>query len=653
MATTKKKTPPPAAVPNATTTTPTSNNNQLQKFQGNSNIQRPIRSTKETKQVLSDKQKECVETELLRDIADTVSKSDKEIIYNQCRELLAKISDKEQVLSMEEILQIVQDWKPKQEILCLYVRIARKLPANFHLDSISTLLCISKQCGYNPVNFLTKTKCLQIAPSGGRYGFSFTFKTVSNKTIDGNTLDRKFVGLSLTLTLLEQSVSNSCGVISRDGMRSGVPREPVSKELDLGGSSKISFKTMPSNEFHKRSSLINRLWLAINHRWMSYHLVEQLFVCKENLCEKEDILVYSFMMHASCGKSRYQFLDPMVGICFRFATRNDIEANRARLNDLWQNPSNFLTFGNNCLQRDSKERKIGMIVDTFKEMKSLFTRTSSYGRAIENDRRWLMLRAYMFSFWLKRDSNDSIRSQVELALGSAPVTTTHKSPTATVNSTTSREHKNGKTPSDLLVLDGTTIPESVCKRRRLTSTTSIDSRLWSPDAQINSKSPALQKNQNASHVVLPQERQELPLPTSTRIMLLEKDWSCIELLTQRQLDEVVASYLLIHAEGGLDILAPLTPLEVYSADRLKDFRHKRLCGPPGFQPPQLGADAVFKIVPRCPTRECLFQRVLQNPAIQSDVYQSLQINIEIWKHRQFTFEVPVSCQYRVRWSTLS
>eukprot|EP00428_Durinskia_dybowskii_P080377 CAMPEP_0170422608 /NCGR_PEP_ID=MMETSP0117_2-20130122/36546_1 /TAXON_ID=400756 /ORGANISM="Durinskia baltica, Strain CSIRO CS-38" /LENGTH=79 /DNA_ID=CAMNT_0010681283 /DNA_START=304 /DNA_END=540 /DNA_ORIENTATION=+ len=58
-------------------------------------------------------------------------------------------------------------------------------------------------------------------------------------------------------------------------MHSGTPQEPVSKELDLGGSSKISFKTMPSNEFHKRSSLIKRLWLAINHRWMSYHLVEQ------------------------------------------------------------------------------------------------------------------------------------------------------------------------------------------------------------------------------------------------------------------------------------------------------------------------------------------------------------------------------------------
>jgi len=169
----------------------------MQKFQAN-NVElamKPRKKAKLTKkQFLTDVQKQSVEIELFRDMAATMSKSERESIHKQCQDLLLKISDKEQVLSMEEVMKIVQDWKPKQEILCLYVRIARKLPANFHLDSISTLLCISKQCGYNPVNFLTKTKCLQISPSTGRYGFSFMFRTISNKSIDGNMLDRKFVG---------------------------------------------------------------------------------------------------------------------------------------------------------------------------------------------------------------------------------------------------------------------------------------------------------------------------------------------------------------------------------------------------------------------------------------------------------------------------
>ena len=414
-------------------------------------------------------QNESVETKLLSDIATTISKSDRQSIYKQCEELLLKILDKDHVLSMEEILQIIQDWKPKQEILCLYVRIARKLPANFHLDCISTLLCISKQCGYTPVNFLTKTKCLQVTPSGGRYGFTFMFKTVSNRTIDGDALDRKFVGLSLTLTLLEHSVSNSCGVISRDGMRSRAPREPVTKQLDLGGASNLPFKTMPSNEFHKKTSLINRLWLAVNHRWMAFHLVEQLFVCKDNLCENDAILVYSFMMHASCGKSRYQFLDPMVGICFRFITRDDVEANRGRLNELWKNPSNFLTFGNQCLQRDNKERKVRILLETFAEMKRQFTRTSSYGRAIDLERRWLMLRAYIFSFWLKRECNTPIRSQVEYGLASSPVAVARakSQPTAAKPGTCIKHGASNTTQMPILITDSSAIPDPICKRRRL------------------------------------------------------------------------------------------------------------------------------------------------------------------------------------------
>ncbi len=261
--------------------TDSSNNNQVRKLQEN-NIQvakKPCKNAKSRKKpILSDIQKQSVEIELLNNMAATLSDSERESIHKQCQDLLRKISNNKEVLSMDEIMQIVRDWKPKQEILCLYVRIARKLPANFHLDSISTLLCISKQCGYNPVNFLTKTKCLQISPSGSKYGFSFMFKTISNKSIDGTTLDRKFVGLSLTLTLLEQSVASSCGVIARDGMRSSAPCKPINKKLDIGNSSTVSYNTMPSNEFHKRTSLINRLWLAINHRWMAYHLVEQLAI---------------------------------------------------------------------------------------------------------------------------------------------------------------------------------------------------------------------------------------------------------------------------------------------------------------------------------------------------------------------------------------
>lgn len=84
-------------------------------------------------------------------------------------------------------------------------------------------------------------------------------------------------------------------------------------------------------------------------------------------------------------------------------------------------------------------------------------------------------------------------------------------------------------------------------------------------------------------------------PITARAMLLQKDWSSMQLLTQAELDKVTASYLLVHTEGGLDILSRLSPLEVYSADRLKDFRHSRVCGPAGYQPRQQLGEVVLHI----------------------------------------------------------
>jgi len=329
---------------------------------------------------------------------------------------------------------------------------------------------------------------------------------------------------------------------------------------------------------------------------MSYHLVEQLFVCKDNLVEKNAILVYSFMMHTSCGRSRYHFLDPMVGICFCFETKDDIEANRTRLNDLWADPSNFLTFGNYCLQRDTKDRKIKIIVDAFTDMKRLFTRASSYGRSIENERKWLMLCAYIFSFWLKRESNSAIRSQVESLLKSNP-----PSVTATVPG---KDKKGKKMPHTQPFDTTTTTSESVYKRQCLNNSTvdtsSTMNRLWSPDA--SNRHPNHQNKQamlSQVNITIEQEAPVASCPNFSRSALLEKDWSSIQLMMQVELDELTASYLLVHTDGGLDILSKLTPLEVYSADRLKDFRHSRLCGPPKYKPHQQLGDVVLHIGSGC------------------------------------------------------
>ena len=61
-------------------------------------------------------------------------------------------------LTEEELIQLIRTWEPQRDIVCLYVRWSRQLRRNFNLDSIATLLCLSRQCGYTPLNFLRKVK---------------------------------------------------------------------------------------------------------------------------------------------------------------------------------------------------------------------------------------------------------------------------------------------------------------------------------------------------------------------------------------------------------------------------------------------------------------------------------------------------------------
>ena len=73
-------------------------------------------------------------------------------------------------LTQEELTQLIKTWEPQRDIICLYVRWARQLRRNFNLDSIATLLCLSRQCGYTPVDFLRKVKTLSVHRNQFRRG---------------------------------------------------------------------------------------------------------------------------------------------------------------------------------------------------------------------------------------------------------------------------------------------------------------------------------------------------------------------------------------------------------------------------------------------------------------------------------------------------
>ena len=247
-------------------------------------------------------------------------------------------------LTQDELIQLVRALEPKRDIMCLYVRWARQLRRNFNLDSIATLLCLSRQCNYTPVDFLRKVKMLSVYKNQqSSYGVAFQFDVHNRQDINKERLHKEFIGLSVTLALLQEQVTNAPSVLGKTGMRQSGPRMAIPIHIALDKSDKktnthASVVTHPTVEFHTQSSLLNRIWSSIKHRWMSLYLTEHLFREPNVSWLYQDALVYSFQMMSSCGPGRYEFLSPLAGYCLQFRTQESIEAKRSRLRSIGMIP---------------------------------------------------------------------------------------------------------------------------------------------------------------------------------------------------------------------------------------------------------------------------------------------------------------------------
>jgi len=201
---------------------------------------------------------------------------------HHAQELLKKIklaarrvnSENDTPLTEDELINLIRVWEPQRDIICLYVRWARQLRRNFNLDSIATLLCLSRQCGYTPVDFLCKVKTLSIYKNDKScFGVSFHFDIPNRKDLNRERLNKEFHGLSVTLALLQEQVNHSSSILGKTGRRQSpsMPRMANTVHIPLDNKDKdkkdsLDVISPPTIEFHTQSSLMNRIWLSLNHR---------------------------------------------------------------------------------------------------------------------------------------------------------------------------------------------------------------------------------------------------------------------------------------------------------------------------------------------------------------------------------------------------
>ena len=506
-------------------------------------------------------------------------------------------------LSEEELIELIRVWEPQRDIICLYVRWARQLRRNFNIDSIATLLSLSRQCGYKPVDFLCKVKTLSVRKSEKTcFGVSFHFDIPHRKDLNRDKLNKEFIGLSVTLALLQEQVHSS-SILGKTGKRASTPRIANPMQIPLGNNCSTDVVAHPTIEFHTQSSLMNRIWLSVNHRWLALFTIEHLFRELNAPWSYQNALVYSFQMMSSCGPVRFEFLSPLVGYCLRFRTEESINAKRLGLREIWDDPTSFLPYGNTCLSQCSQDAKARIISDCFSDLRDEIPTTCkqiSYNRDCSWKRRWLMLRAYIFHFWLDSTANSDLKSIISNQNSMSPGRKNkRKSPDMAEHQPVMHKNQSLGAPSPI-----TEIPSKNPKKANQASTDGLRSIISSrmsvdqPERMSNPKffssTPALQDN-NMSKSTLNDSLDRTRSPCWSTVKGM--DWTSFRLINQEEMQRYVQSYLLIHRSDSVDILSELSPLEVYSADRLHDMSHCRMTGASPFSPTKKISPVVLNIRP--------------------------------------------------------
>lgn len=502
----------------------------------------------------------------------------------------------------QELLSIIRQWEPKRDIICLYVRWARQLPKNFALDSIATLLCLADQCNYTPLDFLLKVKTLNVSRSNTSYGISLSFDLKPTK--DGEALSKQFLGLSVTLALLQANITNSNGILGKNKMRSKAPRLNQAMTVGLGATddNQATFQATPQVEFHTGQALTNRLWRCIIHRWISLYILEHLFRPKApSYWNHQDALIYSFQMFANAGRSRYDYLAPLAGLCLHYIDpKHDIESNRDQLHVIWQDPDKLVPHGNTFLTTITEKEKISIITSTFLDVARVCPKKCSYDpRHQPLEKRWLMLRAFVFHFWLDQTKNQRIRTNVISNLKPSNLSETdaaHKKSLKTANA--------GNAPagnSKPTIINATTVPTP--QNIHISPIINSARTAWTKNDLIQGGLESLQ----STRTLLEQNPEPVmhcvgkpPTGREATEMIRQQpndisNFNDMSLAHPQTMRNHVSSYLIIHTEDGIDVVSKLAPIEVYSADNLYMRQHGRFTGDESFYPSNNIGDIILSV----------------------------------------------------------
>ena len=269
--------------------------------------------------------------------------------------------------------------------------------------------------------------------------------------------------------------------------------------------------------------------------------------------------------------------------------------NGDRLQSIWNDPSKFANYGNSTLCQFSAEEKAPEVAACFEDLQweiPVKSKKISYNRDCPWQRRWTMLRAYIFHFWLDSTNNSDIKAIVAKSL----TTVHHKKKKRKLYEVDTSPHSQQQQPvplqADALLKAVNQAPDLASH----SSFTTTDFRSITSSRRTLPKDPPPNKAVEVT-VLAPAPVSDGETPASDRDIQSFPNvaWTDLRLIAKCDLDRKVRSYLLIHRPDGIDILSVLSPFEVYSANHLRDSVHCRVSGCSTYYPIEMTGPVVLNI----------------------------------------------------------
>lgn len=467
------------------------------------------------------------------------------------------------VVTSEHFLSIIQEWKPKKDMMALFFRWAKKLPQNFNNDSIALVGTIVEQCKctslqllknrftFKLVNKTKKRKC-------GPYGIKISLVQRHDSKRKRDDTYNNIAGLPVTFSFLEKDALNSKASFVKLGMRESndcVQQFQVEEGIQLVG--------IAQQQIHKGISFYRRVITELYHKSLAFYVVKFIYgEVYQDLAEDTKHLEFSYNMFYKM-RNRYDFLQVFTNMFFLIQDFHNITNFKDQLIQLRKFNSlgafSEYFFNRSFLLEDKKEYIVQLFCELQSQRQLLFS-------SIRGDKelKWKYLQASVFIPWLDRRACRSLKKSVMFTLNSSPLDT---------SCTTGRKTTVSSNSTSYRLSDGV----GRTRQQQLTSIEGLSTfqDLLSSQSDVGDINSSCKDNNSTDNNTDSDVDQTTTSKILEEIKLLadNADFSKqLSIISQEMMNKVISSRLVIITDQ-LQMLSKLSNIEIYQAGGLVNFYH--------------------------------------------------------------------------------